>query len=493
MFVRGGDGRFAGSKYRLTMMPNERAGRGGVVRGVVVGVVGIVLVALAAMTWGPFAPASASGSPSPSTAVVAPSGSAAPSPSDGVAPGSPAPTPSPSPSGSGSAAPSGSPSPSPSVTPEPSAVAARLQRTLDKLRAKLQVPGVSAAILWDDGRSWVGASGLRNVAAKDPMTADTAVAYASISKTFTAAVVLQLVDEGKLGLDQSVAPFLPQFKLDRRITVRMLLDHTSGLPDFFNGKGIDRALQKLPDAVWTPAQAWSYVPKPHATPGKFWMYSNTNYLLLGELVTAITGQPLDVEVRQRLLDPMGLSTVYYQAVEAPKGQGTLAYRLVWTTAGTWRPIPVAKKSDVMPFRSVITAAGGAGSLAGTALDAARWMRAWVGGGVISPTLHAQVLADFANVNRLHPKSPYGLGMRRVKINGYTAYGHSGRYLGIQNVAWHIKELGITVVVLTNQSIWDPNRFARALVKVLAPDKPAPTPKPSSSGSGSISPSPSPSG
>jgi D-alanyl-D-alanine carboxypeptidase len=472
------------------MMPNERARRGGAVRGLIVGVVGIVLVLFAATTWGPFAASSATIAPSGSGAAVVPSGS--PVPGGSVTPGSGAPSaPASVGPGSSSADPGSSsassapPSASAGPSASPASLGAKLQYALNTLRKKLQVPGVSAAILWDDGRSWVGAAGMRNAATKDPMTTGTAFAFASISKTFTAAVVLQLVDEGVLRLDQSVAPLLPAYKLDRRITVRMLLDHTSGLPDFFNGKGIDRALQKAPDATWTAKQAWAFVPKPFAPPAKYWMYSNTNYLLLGELVAAVTGQPLDVEIRQRLLDPLGLTTVYYQGVETPKEQGTVAYRLVWTTAKQWRAIPVVGSSSVMPFRAVITAAGGAGSLAGTAIDAATWMRAWVAGGVISPALHAQVLGDFANVAKLHPKAPYGLGMRRVKLNGYKAYGHSGRYLGVQNVAWRIPELGVTVVVLTNQSIWDPNRFASALLKVIAPVKPAPTPTPK--------PSPSPSG
>ena len=182
-------------------------------------------------------------------------------------------------------------SPSPTREPRaPTAVqAARLQRTLDANRAKLSIPGVSVAILWDDGRSWVGASGMRNIATADPMTTGTAFALASISKTFTAAVVLQLVEEGKLSLDQPVAPLLPAFRLDSRITVRMLLDHTSGLPDFFFGKGIDAALRSAPAATWTAAKSWSYVPKPHAVPGRAWIYSNTNYMLLGELVQSVTG------------------------------------------------------------------------------------------------------------------------------------------------------------------------------------------------------------
>ena len=147
---------------------------------------------------------------------------------------------SPSPSADPSGAPTPRPSPSPTPTPTPTAgtpgasiPSGTLQAKLDAVRARLRIPGVTVAILWDDGRQWMGASGLRDVAANEPMTTGTAVALASVSKTLTAAVVLQLVDEGRLKLDAPVAPLLPEYALDKRITLRMLLDHTSGLPDFF--------------------------------------------------------------------------------------------------------------------------------------------------------------------------------------------------------------------------------------------------------------------
>lgn len=461
------------------MMPNERAGRGRALRGAAVGIAGIVLVVLAALAWGPLASSSSPTAPGGvGSAATVPSGSPAPAASI---------------ESSQSVVPSGAISPA-SPTPDPSLVASRLQLTLDRVRAQLSIPGVSVAIMWDDGRTWVGASGLRNVAAGDPMTSGTAFALASISKTFTAAVVLQLVEEGRLSLDAPVAPLLPKYKLDGRITLRMLLDHTSGLPDFFFGKGIDAALLRTPNATWTPLKSWSYVPAVHGAPGKVWNYSNTNYLLLGELVTAVTGNPLAVEIRTRLLNPLGLATAYYQAVEQPKEAGTLAYELLAKAGGGWTARRVAPASAVMPFRSVVTAAGGAGSLAATALDTARWMRAWAGGEVLNADMQAQMLADVARTVKLHANIPYGLGIQRVTLNGYNALGHSGRYLGIRNVVRYLPKAGITIAVLTNQSLWDPERIASALLKVVLP---APSPSPSAPGPGSsatpiASPTPSPS-
>ncbi len=423
-------------------------------------------------------------SPSSSSPATAAGSSADPTPIGQATTSSEGPGPS---AGAGTAPPGSQPSgPQPTATDvppappddtssDPSIPAVALQARLEKIRTKLKIPGVSVAILWDDGRRWLGASGMRNMAAEKPMTTGTAFALASISKTLTAAVVLQLVEEGQLSLDQKVAPLLPAFGLDSRITVRMLLDHTSGLGDYFLNVGIDRPLQRQPDAAWSAERTWAYVPKKHAKPGKRWIYSNANYLLLGELVTKVTGRPLSTEVRDRLLDPLGLETAWYQGVEEPRVGGTLAYRLVARAGGGVRYMPVAPAGDVMPFRSVVTAAAGAGSIAATALDAARWMQAWGGDGVVSAQTHQEMLADVARTTKLGAAIPYGLGIQALPIAGRPALGHSGRFLGFRNVARYLPEEGVTIAVLTNQGVQDPARIAEAMLKIVLPPLPGPSP------------------
>jgi D-alanyl-D-alanine carboxypeptidase len=426
----------------------------------------------------------------PSSAVSAPPSSAPGSP---VAPSSATPA-SVSPSSSLSPSPSSasaSPSASPTPSPDPSAVPAeRLQGILDRLRAKTFVPGVSVAILWDDGRRWLGASGLRDVAAGLPMTTGTGFSLASISKTYTAAVVLELVGEGTLSLDRPVASLLPAFHLDPRITLRMLLDHTSGIPDFFLGGGIDTALKKAPDAAWTPLVAWRYLPKAHGIPGKSWSYSNTNYLLLGELVRAVTGNTLAHEIRARLLDPMHLGGTWYQAVEPPRVTLSKGYRLVAVKGGGFRAVSVAPPSAVMPFRSVITAAGGAGSIGSTALDAARWMQAFGGGRVLRPAMQQAMLGDLLRTVLRHASLPYGLGIEEVVLAGHPALGHGGRFLGYRGVVRYLPDVGITIAVLTNQGDYDPAKIATQLIRVVAPPVPGPSPTTSPRASGSPGPSPS---
>lgn len=505
------------SAYRLTIMPNEPTprrpmpandasgasgasgrpmaappGRGGASWPVRIGGTAIVLVAaLVGGMWlfggAPPSPAgvaaaatssiaSASGAPATSsestTAAESASAAATESATD-----PPSATPEPTRKPARTPRPKPTPTPAPTLPPgsltgaDGSAAtihASALQRRLDKWRIKHAVPGVSVAILTNDGRSWLGTSGLADVAGGKTVTPETGFALASISKTFTAAVVLQLVSEGKLKLDEPVAPLLPAFGIDKRVTVRMLLDHTSDLNDFFFNPRIDHALQSHPDATWTATRTWRYVPPGRIRPGKVWSYSNTNYMVLGELVKAVTGRPLAREVRDRLLDPLALKEAWYQAAEKPRTGLSVGYRLLLGPAGVIAK-PVAPASDVMPFRSVVTAAGGAGSIAATAEDTARWMQAFAGGEVLSPKVQAAMLDDLARTRALHARITYGLGIQLVGLDGHPALGHSGRYLGYRNVVRYLPTEGVTIAVLTNQGTVDPAVVAASLMKIVLGD------------------------
>jgi CubicO group peptidase (beta-lactamase class C family) len=120
----------------------------------------------------------------------------------------------------------------------------------------------------------------------------------------------------------------------------------------------------------------------------------------------------------------------------------------------------------MPFRSVITAAGGAGSIAATAEDTARWMQAFAGGRVLSPAMQAAMLGDFSRTRALYARITYGLGIQLVSIDGHAALGHSGRYLGYRNVVRYLPSEGVTIAVLTNQGDIDPAVVAAALLKIV---------------------------
>jgi D-alanyl-D-alanine carboxypeptidase len=461
--------------------------------------VGVVVAALAVLGVGWIGVAGQPASSVPPGLVAAASGDALPSatatanasvgPADSASSRPPA---SPSPAASPSTAPSTAPLPGASGQPPATArtaLEARLQSSLDRLRTKNAIPGVSATILFPDGTSWTGVSGLAEVATKTPVTPDTAFAFASMSKTFTSALILQLAAEGKLTLGASAASLLPPglpITLDRRITVAMLLDHTSGLADYFLNPKIDRLLQRTPTKAWTPADALRYVGKPLSPPGRAWHYSNTNYLLLGLIAERLTGKSMATLVRERFLDPLHLDATWYQSEEKPRAPLADGYR-VTSTKPTARPADLDDGSGVAPFRSVVTAAGGAGSVAGTSADVARWARALYGGDVLGPVGTGLLLSDFTKTTNYVPGVSYGFGVQALSIDGHPTLGHSGRLLGFRGVVRHLPVEGVTIAVLTNQSRADPAVVARALLRIVLPPPPRPAPSARPTPSSSVAP------
>jgi D-alanyl-D-alanine carboxypeptidase len=426
--------------------------------------------------------ASAIVSPGPGSSGV--HGSPAPSPgSSGVA-DSAAPSPAGSPHASAPATPA--PSPSPLASPGPvagpntaeqraKARAVALQATLDRMRAKLAIPGASVTILFRDGTTWTGVSGLADVATLTPVKPTTAFAFASMSKTFTSALILQLVADGRLRLTDSAATLLPPLKkpIDGRITIAMLLDHTSGLHDYFLNPKIDKPLQADPSRAWSTDDALRYVGKSYFPPGRGWHYSNTNYLLLGLIAERVTGQPLGAAIRASLLEPSRLDTIWYQAAEKPRASLAHGYRLPGVKL-TVKPVDLADGSGIAPFRSVVTAAAGAGSMAGTSGDLARWARLLYSGEVLGPSGTAALLGGFSATAAYHPSVAYGYGVQAAVIDGHVSFGHSGRLLGFRGVVRHFPVDGVTIAVLTNQSRADPGAVLRALLAIAAPP-PAPCP------------------
>jgi CubicO group peptidase (beta-lactamase class C family) len=414
-------------------------------------------------------------------------GAAAPSPS--LATGSPlasGPSTAPgatTPSASPSATPATSPLPGtpgfPIVAPPPAPVprlapATRLalQARLDQLRKRYGIPGISAAVLLPDGSLWSGVSGLADVAAERPVTRSTTFAIASVSKTFTSALVLALAEDGRIDLDAPVRRYLPTLKqVSPKILVRQLLDHTSGLRDYFFHPSIDHLLLADPDRRWTAADALRYVGKPYFAPGKGWHYSNTNYLVLGLLAEAVGRKPLADQIRTRFLRPLDLADTWFQPTDRAPRDIAHGYRFRATGVDA-KPIDLTGTGPIEPFTSVVTAAGGAGGYASTPADLVHWARALYGGRVLRAETLAR-LTDVRSTARYDPRVPYGLGVQILAIDGVITEGHSGRILGFRSALRYVPERGIAVAVLTNQSRTDPGPILRVLLRtVLTADVPA---------------------
>ena len=379
------------------------------------------------------------------------------------------------------AAPSAAPpaaSPAPQV---PAALAARLDRALARAQKAFLLPGVEATVLFPDGSSWTGVRGDADVAAERPVEPTTPFAAASVTKTFTAALVLRYVDQGKLRLDDRLARYLPDFPRASAITVRMLLNHTSGIPDFFINPKLEVALNKAKRRPWTAAEILDRYLQPGANfaPGKGWAYSNTNYLLLGIVAEQVGGAPWATLVRQELLEPLGLAATYVQHVEAPPAEPARTYRMI---AGSRGPVarPWTDGTDVVPFTSVVTAAGSAGAIASTTGDLARWARALYGTPLLSKASRKEMFT-FVRTRWYGSITSYGLGVSRVKLQGRVAYGHTGALAGTRAAIRYFAKDGVAIAVAFNRETFVGDDVVAVLARAVFPE-PVASPSPAASAS-----------
>jgi D-alanyl-D-alanine carboxypeptidase len=338
-------------------------------------------------------------------------------------------------------------------------LAAKLQSHLDRWRVNHRAPGVAAAVRLPDGSRWIGTSGMA-VRGKGgrPVRRDTPFAVASLTKTFMAALVLQLREEGKLFLGSPLSRWLPDYPRAKRITVEMLLNHRSGVFDYFEHPRYERLVFGRPRHRWTTKEILALRGRPYCDPGTCYHYSNTNYVLLGAIVREVTGKAPATSIRRRFLKPLGLDESYMQGQErigrvAAKGYWALSRRYVGFSDG----------SRFRPNTSAATVAGSAGAMLASVRDISDWQDALLSGDVLEP-------ASLKRMLRFHRRSGYGLGMRRARLAGRPAIGHGGSLRGFVSIMYRLPDDDIDVTILTNLGRTDlqglADHLTRATVRYL---------------------------
>ncbi|MFD2767532.1 serine hydrolase domain-containing protein [Micromonospora eburnea] len=260
---------------------------------------------------------------------------------------------------------------------------------------------------------WRGASGTAELGGTRPAPVGGRYRAGSVTKTFVATVVLQLVGEGRLGLDDSLQHWLPGLAPDdAAITVRNLLQHTSGLYDYTAALLPDNdSFLRIRFTTFTPSQLVAVAAAHPAAfpPGTGQAYSNTDYILLGMLIERVTGRPYRDEIRLRLLDPLGL-----RHTQLP---GT--FPLV-TGPHANLYIPVKRQGRTVPVDVTMmnpSMAGAAGEIISTTAELNRFYRALIGGRLLRPS----ELRDMRN-----PRGTgFGLGLEVAELDGTTVVGHGG--------------------------------------------------------------------
>lgn len=311
-----------------------------------------------------------------------------------------------------------------------------LQSTLDQ--ASRGIIGTAAAISSSTG-IWSGASGsasLRTGAAVQP---DDLFQIGSITKLFVATVILQLVEAGSLTLDDQLSRWLPpnlaeQIPNAEQITIRQLLNHTSGIPDYVPTL-LSTGVNLFRD--WQPAELLELIggqPGEFA-PGTDWLYSNTNYLLLGEVIQAVTGSTPAAQIRSRILEPLRLESTFF--AEQEPGRAISGY---WDVNGDGQLDDVSSLS--------LTWAGAAGSLISNTPDLLRFGRALFGGELLEPATLAEML-EFVDTSGSNSFSGYGLGIAQLRTTEGTFYGHTGLTLGFRSSLWYAPETELVYADLQN--------------------------------------------
>jgi D-alanyl-D-alanine carboxypeptidase len=291
-------------------------------------------------------------------------------------------------------------------------------------------PGYVARI--DDGhRVDITVAGLADTATKRPLTSRDQFEVGSNTKTFMSTIALQQVDRGKLDLDAPVATYLPGVVPNgKNITVRMLLNHTSGLfsytgdPDFFTD------MDKDPQHVWTDQELLdvAFKHKPNFAPGTSWSYSNTNYTLIGLILQKQTGKSLPDLVQQRIARPLGLKHTYFANPRATNTGPGYAHGYAVLFADT---PPSYVDTASLPLGGW---AGAAGAIISDANDLSRFFSAVLGGKLFSQHQLNQMKTTVDVPKDFPIAGGYGLGLFKIKSPCGTVWGHGGDTLGHHSTA-----------------------------------------------------------
>jgi CubicO group peptidase (beta-lactamase class C family) len=305
-----------------------------------------------------------------------------------------------------------------------------------------------AALIATDGKPVLRKGyGFANPMQKVANTPETGYQIASITKTFTASMIMQLRDEGKLSIDDPASRYLSGYpNLERdgvAVTIKQLLSHTSGVVDFLSLYDLENPSSFPPDLA---ALIDNIKRQPLAfTPGSDYLYSNSGYLFLGRIIEQITGASWETVLNQRLLEPLGMTHTWLTvpADPGPQAIGFLSVR------GLLLPISTFGRTDL---------AEAAGGITSTVDDLLIWDQALWSGIVVPPATLAEMETPVLN--------DYGLGLAQSTLDGMPAIGHFGHTVGFRTDYEHIPELNATIIILSNREDIELGQISDALASEL---------------------------
>jgi D-alanyl-D-alanine carboxypeptidase len=359
----------------------------------------------------------------------------------------------------GNAPPTGRAETPPAAAPD---VAEKLQAALDSALAATGTMGVSVAVVMPDETLWTGVSGLSHPGA--PITPDMLFDMGSTGKNLMAALVLDLADDGLLSLDDPISVYLPSFPaVDGRITIRQLLNHTSGLYMWVEHPDcpINTPFDEIDfEKWWTVEEMFSELGgEPYFTPGAGWHYTQAGYQLARMIVEQVTGSTAPVEIQKRLLDPLDIHGMLLDMKEPISPKYRIAHAW-YDTDGDGAPEDISAKS-----RNWINSLSGIYYYT-TMESLARWLRGLYDGKVLSRASLDEML-DFYGPLPNEGLAGYGLGTEHFIMGPVDMWGHKGSIFGYRTGVYHLTQYNITMALSINSDS-DEKGFAMfgALMEIL---------------------------
>lgn len=342
----------------------------------------------------------------------------------------------------------------------------RIADAVEQLRAAHpSVPGVAVAVRGPGGDTVTVVRGVADPATGEPLTVEHAHRIASCTKSFVAATVVALADEAQVDLDGPVIGHLPSeaaelfagWEHGRHVTVRQLLQHRSGLVDHTTFPEFGEAIT----SAWTPLRQLTIAVERPALfpPGVAFSYSDSGYVLLGQLVEHLAGRPLAEAVRRCAgLDPSATPSLHWELLEP-------------SPTGLVRAHQLFEGHDTHDWSPTFDLFGG-GGLVSTMPDLCRWWSDWFGGDHGSVDLHTGAAAPALALDATpFPGGPrVGLGMFGREVNGRSVWSHGG-FWGLET--GHVPELGVSYALsITHRApgIPAPHTLGSAVVEALTPDR-----------------------
>lgn len=309
----------------------------------------------------------------------------------------------------------------------------------DQQRQKLKVPGISAAVILPDGTTWLGVSGKSS----DSEAVNSAMLFglASVTKTYIAALILQLAEEDALSVEDSIGHWIPELgQIDGNITIRQLLNHTSGLYRYQQKPEFLAAVYAQPEKVWTAREILEeFQGEPELGFGE----SAMDYVLLGMIIEKATGTSVSHQLIKRFFDPLMLEqTFLYPEQKYPT---EMMAHMWWDVTGSGEPIDVLADTEDLPLAALFSGVWTSGAMHSTAEDLARFVKDLFEGKVLDEDALDEMLAPGPG---LHADAHYGYSVIVEQLNGQTVYWHPGG-AGYSSIYFYFPKDGLSIAVLCN--------------------------------------------